>query len=407
MYFFGKALLLSAVVQSGATPLTPIRPRVEYTEGVALGIDVSSPRFSWSLLGGRDEQQVAYQLVITQQHGGIVWDSQKVTSNNTQLVSPPTSVTFTPDSSFDWSVRWWASSGVDPSPYLVSSFSTGIGSGTSMVPWKGAQWIVAGHVRGAGAMHQIRKPFSLSAAPTRAALYVACMGYYSATIDGLPVSKDMMLGDFTNFEKRLWYTTHNVTAQLQTSRAAQMAQIADMDLQSAVSTHALGFTLSGGWDSRHGSGKNGDSILVLLSVDLEGGGQENHIRIISDTSWKSGRGAMIIADIYAGESYNASRTTTGWDTGLFNESSAAAVAGGYADGIWTNCTVGGSPHNLTRHPVISHIYTQCASHTPYLLDPPRWFDYCFVNGLLHFLSGIVRPSSPPMHLCRRSKSRVL
>ena len=167
-------------------------------------------------------------------------------------------------------------------------------------------------------MSQLRKSFSLSTEPRRAALYVACMGYFSVSVDGVPASQ-MMLGDFTNFEKRLWYTTFNITSHLQQARRGQ---------NGTLSRHALGLTLSGGWDSRHGSGKNGNSILVLLSVDNEQG----HTDIVSDTSWRSGIVPMTEADIYQGETFNASRVTTGWDTGDFNETASAAAAGGYAYG---------------------------------------------------------------------------
>ena len=68
-------------------------------------------------------------------------------------------------------------------------------------------------------------------------------------------------------EKRLWYTTHNITAHL------------------APGENVLGFTVSGGWDSRHGSGKNGNSVLVRLSMDLADG---MHVDIVSDTSFVSG-----------------------------------------------------------------------------------------------------------------------
>ena len=68
-------------------------------------------------------------------------------------------------------------------------------------------------------------------------------------------------------EKRLWYTTHNVTALLTRGE------------------NVLGFTVSGGWDSRHGSGKNGNSVLVRLSADLADG---THVDIVSDTSFLSG-----------------------------------------------------------------------------------------------------------------------
>jgi alpha-L-rhamnosidase len=319
-------VLLTALLVHAATAVSPpTRLRVEYTPGVALGIDVRSPRFSWALLGGRDEYQAAYQLVITQQHGKLIWDSKRVASNQTQYVKPPASVSFPPDSSFDWCVRWWpeSASTVSSEP-RCSEFSTGIGSGTSMAPWREAQWIVPKAVRGHGTGNQLRKNFTLKAKPIQATLYVACMGYYSASLDGIPAS-NMTLGDFTNFEKRLFYNTHNVTKQLQSEQGTQ---------------HALGFTLSGGWDSRHGSGKNGNSILVLLSIELADG---SHMDIVSDPSWKGGLGPMTHADIYEGETFNASRFQKGWDTGAYVEAA-------HPEAFWTPTAVGGSPHNLTKHP---------------------------------------------------------
>ena len=67
-----------------------------------------------------------------------------------------------------------------------------------MAPWMGARWIVPGHVRFHPIGNQIRKAFVLSARPLRASLYVSCMGYYRATVNGQKVS-NMTLGDFTNY----------------------------------------------------------------------------------------------------------------------------------------------------------------------------------------------------------------
>ena len=47
---------------------------------------------------------------------------------------------------------------------------------------------------------------------------------------------------------------------------------------------------------------------------------------------------MVLSDVYAGETYNASRVTVGYDAPRFNDSG------------WANCTVGGNPHDVTRHP---------------------------------------------------------
>ena len=46
----------------------------------------------------------------------------------------------------------------------------------------------------------------------------------------------------------------------------------------------LAFTIASGWDARRGAGKNGASVLVRLSVDLEDG---STVTVVSDTAWKS------------------------------------------------------------------------------------------------------------------------
>eukprot|EP01046_Picozoa_sp_COSAG06_P022851 COSAG06_NODE_1792_length_8393_cov_4.896552_2_plen_281_part_00 len=178
---------VGATAAAAAAPAlaAPTRPRVEYTEGeAALGID-DAPRFGWTLPVAtvRGEEQLAYQLTVT--HAGtnaVVWDSQRVVSNTTQFVALPAGTALEPDTSYLWAVRWWSSSSAGsassatPSPWLHSSFSTGIGSNsTELAGWKGAQWIVPTKVRGEGQGNQMRKHFSLppgGKAVTRAALYI-------------------------------------------------------------------------------------------------------------------------------------------------------------------------------------------------------------------------------------------
>ena len=88
---------------------------------------------------------------------------------------------------FWWTARWWAKSDPDtPSDRLVSTFSTGIGTSQdgAMASWLGAEWIVAGKARGTPSGNQLRRAFTLGSQPTRAALYVSCMGYYHGTVNG-------------------------------------------------------------------------------------------------------------------------------------------------------------------------------------------------------------------------------
>ena len=200
-----------------------------------------------------------------------------------------------------------------------------------MQSWRGAAWIVAGRSPGHPMGNQLRRAFHLGAEPVRAALYVSCMGYYRASVNGKAAS-NMTLGDFTNYEKRLWYSTHNVTGLL------------------TAGENVLGFVVSGGWDARHGAGKNGNSVLVRLSADLADG---THVDVVSDTAFTSGAGAMAAADIYNGETWNASKATPGWDAPGFTPTTGTD---------WANCSVGGSPHNVTKHPW--NRPSMIASHAP-------------------------------------------
>ena len=54
----------------------------------------------------------------------------------------------------------------------------------------------------------------------------------------------------------MWYDTHDVTQHLRDSPGPR---------------HAVGLTLAPGWDSRHGTGKEGIEVKLRLSIDLEGG----------------------------------------------------------------------------------------------------------------------------------------
>lgn len=171
----------------------------------------------------------------------MLYDSGQVASSQTQHIKAA-NATLPLDASFDWAVRWWSTTTATaaiatttnsaPSAWLNSSFSTGIGSGSSMAPWLGAAWIVAGKAKGYGSANQIRKSFTLQSPPARAALYVAAMDYYFPTVNGIAASTKL-LGDFTNYEKRIWYDTHNITALL------------------VPGENAIGFTVNSGWDARH------------------------------------------------------------------------------------------------------------------------------------------------------------
>src|SRR5687767_5662181 len=58
-----------------------INCKTEYAE-TPLGIDVASPRFSWQMRSVKNGcLQTAWQIVVTDEQGSVVWDSHKNKGN--------------------------------------------------------------------------------------------------------------------------------------------------------------------------------------------------------------------------------------------------------------------------------------------------------------------------------------
>lgn len=115
--------------------------QVEYTEK-PLGIDVEKPRFSWQMAlpaGTRGVTQTAYQLIVKNAAGKIVWDTKKIKSSRSlgieyggEPVKPVTRYT--------WTVNVWNEKGAMLSN--TSWFETGLmNADPNLSAWDGANWI--------------------------------------------------------------------------------------------------------------------------------------------------------------------------------------------------------------------------------------------------------------------------
>ena len=118
--------------------------KVEYAE-MPLGIDVERPRFSWQMVVPDTERgysQKAYQIIVTDETGSLVWDSGKVSSDlslNIEYAGTP----LQPATCYFWTVNVWNQRGEQSSE--TSWFETGLMSKTSPYEgWSGAKWIGGG-----------------------------------------------------------------------------------------------------------------------------------------------------------------------------------------------------------------------------------------------------------------------
>lgn len=115
--------------------------RVEYLEK-PIGLDVIKPRFSWQMeVEGniRGYFQTAYQLIVTNPKGKVVWDSKKISSGKSLNILYEGS-NLQPETRYTWNVTVW-----DQNEKMVrtsSYFETGLmNPDPNLSGWDGATWI--------------------------------------------------------------------------------------------------------------------------------------------------------------------------------------------------------------------------------------------------------------------------
>ena len=159
----------------------------------------------------------------------------------------------------------------------------------------------------------LRKTFETEAKEVlRARLYATALGIYNVYINGQRVGitdddgntvQDELKPGSTDYNKTLFYTTHDVTQLLASGR------------------NAIGAELSSGWWNgaiAHGVFGNKDCAFCCLLVITYADGTEQTIP--TDLSWLSQwNGPLRRGDIYHGEEYDA-RLSSEWSTPSFDDS---------------------------------------------------------------------------------------
>lgn len=119
--------------------------KVEYAT-CPLGIDVSTPRFSWQMKAGENEygiRQNAYQIWVYDEQGTCVWDSKKI-ADDRSLNIEYAGTSLLPETRYTWKLRAWTQKGETLS--ASSWFETGImGKNDADEHWEGAKWIGGGN----------------------------------------------------------------------------------------------------------------------------------------------------------------------------------------------------------------------------------------------------------------------
>lgn len=142
----------------------------------------------------------------------------------------------------------------------------------------------------------LRKGFTTRARPMRARLYVTSVGIHEIHVNGRRVGNEVFAPGWTDYSKRIFYQTHDLTAYLRPGR------------------NTLGAIVADGWAvGRTGMGRHlwgfDKALLAELHLDYADG---SHEVIATDGSWLGKTGAIRESDMLDGETVDARRELVGW-----------------------------------------------------------------------------------------------
>jgi alpha-L-rhamnosidase len=159
----------------------------------------------------------------------------------------------------------------------------------------------------------LRREFTVSKAISRASLYVTAQGHVEMHINGQRVGDEYFTPGWTDYRKRIYYRTFDVTSMLSQGR------------------NAVGAILGDGWFRGNISildqNQYGDKIRLLTQLHIDYTDGTSQI-VASDPSWKASFGPIILSDMFEGETYDARKEMPGWDRPGFGDADWAAVDAG-------------------------------------------------------------------------------
>jgi alpha-L-rhamnosidase len=281
--------------------LTPTGLRCEWLAD-PLAIERPDPRLSWrSTSTARDARQTAYRVVVARSAADLaaekelLWDSGKVASDASSGVhyagKPLASC-----ERVSWKVQVWDEAGKASAWSAPALWAMGL---LARSDWR-AKWIHTPYgVQGINSNY-FRRAFTAAKPVADARLYATAKGIFLAWIDGQPVSDEQFAPGWTDYNKRILYRCHDVTALLR-----------------QPGEHVLGAQLNDGW-FKGPVGWEGKSqlwgglchLLMQLRIQYADGSVE---WIATDGDWRAGNSPVISSSFLKGEIYDAGAEPKGWD----------------------------------------------------------------------------------------------
>jgi alpha-L-rhamnosidase len=199
--------------------------------------------------------------------------------------------------------NWWVRGFNDTSWKATQAFirEDKLGPDTYGSPWP------------TGPVVALRHTFTEDKSIVSARLYATALGAYMIRLNGTPVGEDVLAPGWMDFRQHVAYQTYDVTQQLKQGRNAIAAYLAP-----GWYTTPLRWTQEG-----NNYGTTQPTLKAQLRIE-HGDGSVEWVR--TDDTWKASPSLILKAEIYDGETIDATQRIDGWDTAGFEDASWASVA---------------------------------------------------------------------------------
>ena len=164
----------------------------------------------------------------------------------------------------------------------------------------------------------LRRGFEVAAPVACARLHVAAGGWADLSLNGKPVGAGALATGWTAYDKRVLYTTHDVTALIGQGRNVLAAELG---------RGWYGVTEPNEWYFHKAPWTAEPALKARLEITPADGSVQV---LVSDPSWKAADGPTLWDSIYAGERRDGRREPRGWRSAGFDDSAwtSAQVAKG-------------------------------------------------------------------------------
>lgn len=253
-----------------------------------VGIDSQHPRLSWLLTSAkRAQKQSGYEILVASSvenlaaNRGDVWSTGKVSSEDSIQIAYEGRA-LESGKIYHWKVRVWDQDGKPTEFSAPNSWEMGLLSASD---WQG-QWI--GHTAGwIGRGLYFHRAFTLKKSILRARAYIAGIGYSELHINGQRVGENVLDPAFTDYEKRVLYSSYDVTQVLKDG------------------LNGIGVAVGNGW---YGNPR----LRLQLNVTYTDQSTES-IYTAGNQAWSVTAGPILRNSVYDGEAYDARLEKPGWD----------------------------------------------------------------------------------------------